>query len=74
MSNRCSVPGCLVAHDINVIDEHTIWNMYESFDKEGKIRALNRWRHMYKDADSEFARLVVNKCQELLEENVCNQS
>lgn len=66
MDNKCSVPGCLVAHDINVIDEHNIWDVYESFDKEGKVRALNRWQHIYKDVDSDFARKVVKKCKELL--------
>lgn len=75
MGNQCSVPGCLVAHDINVIDEHNIWDVYESFSDEGKVRALNRWLTVYKNYDSDFARSVVSKCQELLEENdVCNQS
>ncbi len=67
MNEKCSIPGCLVSHDINVVDEHNIWNVYESFSKDGKYHALHRWLIMYQNHDSDFARSVVKKCQELLE-------
>ena len=69
----CAVPGCLVAHDINVIDENNIWHIYESFDDEGKIRALNRWLMLYQNVDSDFARAVVKKCQDLLKGKLKNE-
>lgn len=65
---QCSVPGCLVAHDINVIDEHNIWDVYASFDEDGKVRALNRWLIVYQNYDSDFARSVVKKCKILLKD------
>lgn len=70
--NKCSVPGCLVAHDINIIDEHNIWNVYESFSEDGKYRALHRWLAVYRNYDTDFARFVVEKCEELLEKMQCH--
>jgi len=66
---KCTVPGCLVAHDINIIDENNIWHVYESFSVDQRIRALHRWQNVYKDIDTDFARSVLNKCQELLGKN-----
>lgn len=73
---KCSVPGCLVAHDINVIDEHNIWDVYESFPEEDRFRVLTRWKRLYQMAidgswegtNLDFARSVVKRCDELLEE------
>jgi hypothetical protein len=76
---KCSIPGCLVAHDINVIDEHNIWDVYESFPEEDKIRILILWKRLYQRAidgswentNLDFANSVVKKCEELLEKMQC---
>lgn len=73
--SKCSIPGCLVAHDINIIDEHNIWDIYESFSEDEKRRVLIRWKHFYQSAidgswentNLDFARSVVKKCEEFLE-------
>lgn len=63
------IPGNVIHGDGSfdlIISERNIWEVYESFSDEAKITATHRWVHCYKNVDTDFAKSVIAKCQELL--------
>lgn len=66
--SSCNVPGCLVAHEIDIIDEHNIWDIFEKYDEPRKIRACYRWQSLYSDIDTVFGRSVVKRCKKFLKD------
>lgn len=65
---KCTLSGCLVDHNITIIDEHNIWDIFEKYDESQKIRACYRWKSLYSDDKTDFGRAVVKKCKKFLKD------
>lgn len=58
----CTIIECAEDH------ENFFWHIYESYGEVARIKALIRWKDLYKDSDTEHGIAMVVKCDKLLAE------